>query len=122
MTEPTKAKSRVLVVEDEALIAMLMEDMLADLGCEVLTTVGQIDEALAVARSESFDFAFVDVNLNGVPSYPVAAALKERDIPFAFVTGYGAGGTDPAHGDVAVLQKPFRAQDLETIVRRLRSR
>jgi CheY-like chemotaxis protein len=121
MTIDTDIKFRVLLVEDEALIAMLMEDMLAELACDVAATVGQLDEAIAVAGSQDFDMAFVDVNLRGVPAWPLAEVLRARGIPFAFVTGYGAAGTAGAHPDVPVLQKPFRSQDLEAIVRRLRA-
>jgi CheY-like chemotaxis protein len=110
MTTDTDSKCRVLLVEDEALIAMLMEDMLAEFACEV-----------AIAGSQDFDMAFVDVNLRGVPAWPLAEVLRGRGIPFAFVTGYGAAGTAGAHPDVPVLQKPFRSQDLEAIVQRLRA-
>ena len=122
MTDDSTARSRVLLVEDEALIAMLMEDMLGDYQCEVFATVSRLDEAVAVARSQSFDMAFIDVNLNGVPAYPVADALGERGIPFAFVTGYGAAASDKKYTGVPVLQKPFRGHDLETIIQLLRSR
>lgn len=119
MTDDTTRPSRILLVEDEAMIAMLMEDMLADFGCEVSAVVGELDQATAEARSGSFDLAFIDLNLNGVPAYPVADALRARGIPFAFVTGYGAAGADRAYADVPVLQKPFRASDLEATVRQL---
>src|SRR3954471_16913155 len=105
MSETTR--TRVLLVEDEALIAMLMQDMLSELDCDVVETAGELDEAVAAARAGSFDLAFVDLNLAGVPAYPVAQALRERGIPFAFVTGYGAA-SDAANADVPVLQKPFR--------------
>ena len=121
MTEQTETRSRVLLVEDEAMIAMLIEDMLADLGCDVVATAGQLDEAVSLARSGSFDLAFLDLNLRGVPSYPVAQALRERGIPFAFVTGYGTAGADPAHADVPVLQKPFREGHLGAVVQLLRA-
>jgi len=116
-----ESRPRVLLVEDEALIAMLLEDMLSDLGCDVIATAPQIDEAVALARTETIDLAIVDINLRGVPAYPVACALRERRIPFAFVTGYGAAGTDPAYRDVPVLQKPFRGEHLESIVQLLRT-
>jgi CheY-like chemotaxis protein len=122
MTDEPTARSRVLLVEDEALIAMLMEDMLADHGCEVSVNAARLDEAIAAARSQSFDMAFIDLNLNGVPAYPVADVLRFRGIPFAFVTGYGAAAGDPAFPGVPVLQKPFRGHDLEQILHRLRPR
>ena len=122
MTMDTDRNCRVLLVEDEALIAMLMEDMLAEFDCEVTATVGRLDEAIELATTQHFDMAFIDVNLRGLPAYPVARALRSRGIPFAFVTGYGASGADAAHADAPVLQKPFRGQDLEAIVQTLRSR
>jgi CheY-like chemotaxis protein len=115
------AKCRILLVEDEALIAMLMEDMLAELDCEVSATVGQLDEAVRVAGTQHFDAAFIDVNLRGVPAWPLADVLRSRGIPFAFVTGYGSAGTAAAHAAAPVLQKPFRVQDLEAVLQRLRS-
>jgi CheY-like chemotaxis protein len=122
MTQQTETRLRVLLVEDEAMIAMLIEDMLAELGCDVVATASQLDEAVSLARSGSFDLAFLDLNLRGVPSYPVAKALRERGIPFAFVTGYGTAGTDPAHADAPLLQKPFREGHLEAVVQLLRAR
>ena len=122
MTPEPPSKCRVLLVEDEALVAMLMEDMLAEFDCEVFATVGRLDEAMAVAGTEQFDMAFIDVNLRGVPAWPLADVLRSRGIPFAFVTGYGTAGTAATFADVPVLQKPFRAQELEATLRCLRSR
>jgi CheY-like chemotaxis protein len=121
MPTPAGGTCRVLLVEDEALIAMLMEDMLAELDCEVSATIGQLDEAIEVAGLRQFDLAFVDVNLRGAPAWPLADVLRARGIPFAFVTGYGSVGMALAHADVPVLQKPFRARDLEAVLQRLRS-
>lgn len=115
------ARSRVLLVEDEAMIAMLMEDMLDEFACDVVATVGELDAAIAAANTEQLDLAFLDVNLRGIPVYPVAEVLRARGVPFAFVTGYGSAGADAAHSDAPVLQKPFQAQDLAAVVRRLRS-
>lgn len=98
---------------------MLMEDMLAELSCDVTHTAGRLDEAIAVANTASVDLAFIDVNLRGAPAWPVANVLRERGIPFAFVTGYGAAGTDEANAKEPVLQKPFRSQDLAAIIRSL---
>ena len=121
MTQQTLVRSQVLLVEDEAIIAMLMEDMLAEFSCDVLETVGELDAATAAAMTTHFDMAFVDVNLGGNPAYPVADILRARGIPFAFVTGYGSAGGQAAYADVPVLQKPFRAQELEAIIERLRA-
>jgi CheY-like chemotaxis protein len=121
LTQSGERKCRVLLVEDEAMIAMLMEDMLEELGCEVVASAGTLDTAMAVADTDDFDIAFLDVNLGGVPAYPIASVLQARSIPFAFVTGYGAGGVEAEHADAPVLQKPFQSRDLAAILGRLRS-
>jgi CheY-like chemotaxis protein len=121
LTQPEESACRVLLVEDEAMIAMLMEDMLAEFGCEIVAIAGQIGEALTVAHSGDFDIAFLDVNLRGESVYPVAEVLQARAIPFAFVTGYGSAGVDAAHNDVPVLQKPFQARELEGVLHRLQA-
>lgn len=100
---------------------MMIEDMLLDLGCEVVATAGRLEEALTLAETGDFDLALLDVNLVGRPVFPVAQVLGQRGIPFAFLTGYGSTGIDPAHPDAPVLAKPFRAQDLEAIVNRLQA-
>jgi CheY-like chemotaxis protein len=121
LIQATERRCRVLLVEDEAIIAILMEDLLDELGCEVVATAAELDSAIAAARSGQFDLAFLDVNLRGVPVYPVAEVLRARAIPFAFVTGYGSTGVDAANVQAPILQKPFQARDLAEILRRLRS-
>lgn len=108
---------RVLVVEDEMLVAMNIEDMLLDLGHEVAALASRLESALALAREGSFDIAMLDVNLAGQASFPVADLLRERGIPYLFATGYGVQGIAEAHRTVPVLQKPFRARDLEETLR-----
>jgi CheY-like chemotaxis protein len=98
---------RVLVVEDEMLILMAIEDMLADLGCTSVAAAANIEKALALIESEHFDVAIVDVNLNGERSYPIAQALNAHGVPFAFSTGYGGHGVAEGHGNGSVLSKPF---------------
>ena len=107
---------RIIVVEDEVAISLLLEDMLLDLGCQVIGPVGRVSEALALAEGEAADLAILDVNLGGEPIYPVAAVLARRTIPFAFSTGYGAGGIDEPYRDRPVLQKPFAQSDLTKIL------
>jgi CheY-like chemotaxis protein len=106
-------KLRVLIVEDEELIAMFVEDMLTDLGHEVAAIAARMEDAIRAAETGLFDFAIVDVNLDGQPSYPVAEILKTRGIPFVFATGYGAAGLDPAYAGAATLQKPFAQAELQ---------
>jgi CheY-like chemotaxis protein len=103
---------RILVVEDEMLVAMNIEDMLLALGHEVAGIAGRLAPALALAREGEFDVAMLDVNLAGEPSFPVADVLRERGIPFVFATGYGRDGLRDDYRAAPVLQKPFRIRDL----------
>jgi CheY-like chemotaxis protein len=105
-------RRRVLLVEDEAMIAMLVEDMLDELGHELVSVASRLDEALAAAGTASVDVAILDLNLGGVLSYPVAEVLAERGIPFVFATGYGGGGLKEAYADRPTLHKPFVRQAL----------
>jgi CheY-like chemotaxis protein len=110
---PVLAGRRILVVEDELMIAMLVEDMLLELGCSVVGPVHALAEALDLARSESgLDAALLDVNLAGQPVFPVADALREKGVPAIFSTGYGDAGLRDVDRGAPVLQKPFRAGDL----------
>ncbi len=104
---------RVLVVEDEAAISLLLEDMLLDFGCEVVGPAARLASALELAANEALDLAILDVNLAGEPIYPVAEALVQRQIPFVFSTGYGSAGIKDAFRDRPVLQKPFAQHDLK---------
>jgi CheY-like chemotaxis protein len=112
---------RVLLVEDEALVAMLVEDMLADEGCVVAATATRVNEAIAKASDVSleFDIAILDVNLAGEPVFPVAEALAKRGVPFAFATGYGAGGLPDAWKNRPTLQKPFTAADVTAVLQKI---
>lgn len=98
---------RVLVVEDEFLVALLLEDQLERLGCRIGPTAATLAEAMDAVAAESFDIAVLDVNLSGEKSFPVAAVLKARGTPFLFATGFGEAGIDPAFADAPVLQKPY---------------
>jgi CheY-like chemotaxis protein len=113
------AKRRVLVVEDEVLVAMLVEDMLGELGHEVAALSTHLDEAVRLAASGAFDFAVLDINLNGERSFPVADVLIERGLPFIFATGYGAKVLPPHLAGTPVLQKPFSLDELRHVLDRL---
>jgi len=103
---------RVLVVEDEALVAMLIEDMLIELGFEIIGPAMRLESALRMAMDESFDLAVLDVNLANEQSFPVANVLQDRGIPFLFATGYGLRGLDERYKQIVTLQKPFESQQL----------
>jgi len=116
MIDPTKAIPRVLVVEDEYLIRMLLEDMLADLGYGVAAAVGTIAEASELAANSEFNIAILDVNLDGQEIYPVAEILAKRGLPFVFVTGYGMGSLPEPYRGRPALQKPFQTEQLKTML------
>jgi CheY-like chemotaxis protein len=109
---------RVLLVEDESLVAMMAEDMLLDLGCEVVVAM-RLDKAVDHVRAGNFDFAVLDVNLGDARSYPVADLLFERCTPFLFATGYGKQGLEEAYRSVPVLQKPYQAAPLAHLLTQL---
>ena len=115
----TLSSLKVLVVEDEALVSMLVEDMLTDLGCAIVGPAAEIEEALRLANSAEIDAALLDVNLGGRPIFPVADALKARGVPFAFASGYGEAGLTDDHRGATVLQKPFREADLRRVLETL---
>jgi len=119
------AGKRVLVVEDELMIRMLLQDMLADLGHTLAGEAGGIEEALALAKEGAFDIAILDVNLNGQPISPVVEVLIDRGLPFVFATGYGQRGVPEPYRNTPTLQKPFQAdalaQAIEVAAPRVRS-
>jgi CheY-like chemotaxis protein len=107
-----KASLRVLVVEDEAYIALMISDMLTDLGHQPVGPAMRLEEALEAARREPIDAAVLDVNLGGAKSFPIADVLRGRRVPFVFATGYGVDGLSEAYRDVKTLEKPFAADQL----------
>ena len=119
MNEPSQEQPRVLVVEDEYLIRMLLEDMLADLGYAVAAAVGSIAEARAHAAIGDFSAAILDVNLEGQEIFPVADMLAARSLPFVFVTGYGERSLPERYRDRPALQKPFQAEQLDAALSEL---
>lgn len=103
---------RAFVVEDEMLIALLLEEQLGDFGCVVAATVSTVDEALRLADTVEADIAVLDVNVGGKEVYPVAEKLAARNIPFIFTTGYGVGGLAEKWRARPAAPKPFEAADL----------
>jgi CheY-like chemotaxis protein len=118
MVGQSETPSRVLIVEDEALVAMLLEDMLIDAGYAVSGTLSAIPQALefVAEAATDFDVAILDVNLRGLPIFPVAEALAQAGKPFVFATGYGAGSLPEVWRDRPTLQKPFGAGDVERVL------
>jgi CheY-like chemotaxis protein len=107
---------RILVVEDEALIAWALADCLESRGCEVVGPAYDLEEALSLSREATLDGAFLDVNLGRQKVFPAADVLAERGIPFCFVTGYGVSALRPEDLRRPVLQKPVEAADLMRVV------
>jgi CheY-like chemotaxis protein len=107
---------RVLVVEDEVAISLLLEDMLLDLGCEVVGPAGRLSAATALAEQEEIDLAILDVNVAGEPIYPLVDALAKKGVPFVFSTGYGSSGIQERYRNRPVLQKPFGQNDLARLL------
>ncbi len=115
---PTSDRPRVLVVEDEAMLAFMLEDLLAEMGCVVSHVAGRLQEGLSIAREAEIDFALLDVNLGDADrSFAIADELDRRGIPFAFVTGYGRRGLEGRFPGAPVVNKPVRISDLHSLVR-----
>ena len=105
--------NRLLLVEDEALVAMALKDMLTELGFEVVGAFNKVTEALAVVTNQDVNAAVLDVNLGGELIYPVADSLVAKGVPFVFITGYGAEAIDDRFASYRVLQKPIQRQMLQ---------
>jgi DNA-binding response OmpR family regulator len=119
---------RILIVEDEFLVALLVEEMLRDLRCEIVGPVSSLEEAVATVRQNRLDGALLDANLNGKNSFPVADELSAHDVPFILVTGYsGHKGDPPVLTRAPRVRKPVNFDELadrmtEVFVRRLAER
>lgn len=110
---------RILIVEDETLLAMHLEDMLTDLGHDVVAMATRVEGAVALARDLDIDLAILDVNVAGTQSFPVADILRERNIPFVFATGYGIEGVLEGYKDAPTLRKPYELRELQSALARL---
>jgi len=108
---------RVLLVEDEAVTAMLIEDMLAELGCIIVDVAGTVTQALEQVRAgAAIDAAILDVNVDGEKVYPVADALLERDVPFVFSTGYGSADVAERYPQSQIIAKPYQPEILAGVL------
>ena len=113
MSERCTAGRRVLIVEDEMTIALVIEQALLNLGAEVVGPVARLDAALRLANDAEIDAAILDINIRGGNSYPIADVLSTRDIPFLFCTGYSEWALEERHRDRPRLSKPFTSNDIE---------
>ena len=109
------SKARVLLVEDEALVALMIQETLAEFGYQVIGPLNTASEALAAARESHFDAAVLDINLGDGLVYTVAEILCVRGVPFVFVTGYDADSVDPRFSDVPIIQKPIERDMLQKV-------
>ena len=116
MTDNGSGARRVLVVEDDVMIRMLIEDMLTDLGFAVAAEASKVHEALAAVKSTDIDVAILDVNLRGETTGPVAEALAARGTPFVFATGYGEHTLPERFRDRPLLKKPFQIDGLKRML------
>lgn len=110
---------RILIVEDEPIVAIALQDMLEDLGYTVVGPALRLAAALDLAAREPIDAAILDVNMGEGESYPVAEALRARGIPYLFATGYGRAGIAAGHEDIDVLQKPYREAQVEAALEKI---
>jgi len=111
-----RSELRVLVVEDEMLVALVLEDMLTELGHKIVGPASKVSVGLEIARRQEIDIAILDLNLAGDSSLPIASALRARGIPVVFSTGYGRGGLPESFRDALLLQKPFLQLDVEDVI------
>ncbi len=112
---------RILVLDDEPLISMLMEEWLTELGCETVGPASSVPSALGLIDGTSIDGAILDVSLGNEESYSVADALRERGVPFAFATGHGANGVAVRFQDALFVRKPFDFEEVRAVIAKLLS-
>ena len=110
------AARRILIVEDEAIVALFIEDLLEELGHEVAGTVSRLDDAMDRGKQGDFDLAILDVHLHGEDVYPFADLLVQQKKPFVFATGYGERGIPERFRGTPTLQKPFRPDELAAMI------
>jgi len=116
MPRSVLAGTRVLLIEDETLVAMLLEETLTDLGCQVVGPVARVDAARRAIEHERFDCVLLDIDLHGHPAYPLAELLAARGVPFGFVTGYDASRLARGFVGRPILPKPFNVRQLRSVL------
>ncbi len=122
MTQPPHASSdlagrRVLVVEDTFLVAEMITDVLESAGCVIVGPAARLAQGLSLAPTAAIDFALLDVNLSGEQSFPIAAVLQGRGVPFAFLTGYGEDAVPREFRGTPCINKPFQSSQLLRVLR-----
>jgi two-component sensor histidine kinase/CheY-like chemotaxis protein len=117
LVTPPPSRPRILLVEDEALVGMLLREILEEIGCTVTGPISDLEEAQHVAQAAPFEAAILDVNLGGSFAYPVAEVLQTRRIPFVFLTGYAQDCVDKRFSEMPILRKPIEKDALETALR-----
>lgn len=110
------ADAPILIIDDEFLVLWMLQDELQQLGFHAIHTASNVDASLALVKDREISFAFLDVNLGDQKSFPIAQALEERGIPFAFVTGYGRAGLEGRFEEAAVIHKPVNREALDKVV------
>ena len=113
-SRPTQ--KRVFIVEDEWFLATMLEEMVVELGHIVVGVASRLKDGLVMAQQGEFDFAILDVSLNGEMSHPIADVLDARGLPYAFATGYGASGVKAAQRQAPTLTKPFGIEELRRVL------
>lgn len=122
MSIPHLKGLRVLLVEDQMIVAMQVEDVLREAGCEVIGPAGTLHTAMTLAQSEALDAAVLDINLDGEKTFPLAEQLQRRNIPFILATGYGESVLPQKWRDLPRLSKPFRGEQLTRLMEIICSR
>ena len=107
---------RVLLIEDDSLVALAVEDMLGELGCVVSGLATALPDAVEKVQAGDFDFALLDVNLRGEEVFPVARILADAGIPFAFASGYGVAGLPDSFRSRPIVSKPFQLEELSSVL------
>lgn len=110
---------KVLVVEDEMMIAMMIEDILAELGHEVAGVAMRLPQALELAKDVTADVAILDINLDGRKSFPAAQLLRDRGIKIIFASGYGSPGLEAPFTNEVIIKKPFETSDIRSAIQRV---
>ncbi len=113
-----RSTKRILIVEDEVLVAMHLEDLLTEMGHLVVGPATRVAQGMELARLAEIDFAVLDVNVAGTRSFPIADILRGREIPFVFATGYGVSGLDDGYRDQPTLSKPYHSHELARVIAR----